>query len=365
MKKILFAALGVLVVPVFSAHAGITSLNGQTGNTQTFANDTNVTISSSGNVHTLGWAGVLQPARGGTGTSTVMSQGSILFAGASGAYSQDNADLNWDNTNKILGLGRSIVFTPAVDAEGNSIIKEIKAADQTTTNAWGNDIDITAGNGNGTGNGGSLVLSSGASTSGEAGGIYLQGADGDAGGAPIYITAGNSTSGDGGAVNINSGVPLSGNGNGGHMFIVTGDGSGTGSGGTIDIDAGRNVSNTGNGGAVFIHAGSGYSGGDMELFAGNSNGYSGPGGNIYIRAGTDNTSLNPGGNITFTTGSGSVPGKFYFGAYPNSTIQIGEFGGGTAPGCIELGDDDGGGITYVTAHRGVLSASTTKPSNCQ
>lgn len=43
--------------------SGITSLNGQTGSTQNFANDTNVTISSSLNTHTLGWTGTLSKAR--------------------------------------------------------------------------------------------------------------------------------------------------------------------------------------------------------------------------------------------------------------------------------------------------------------
>ncbi len=42
---------------------GMTSLNGLTAAAQTFANDTNVTIASSGSTHTLGWAGTLAKAR--------------------------------------------------------------------------------------------------------------------------------------------------------------------------------------------------------------------------------------------------------------------------------------------------------------
>jgi hypothetical protein len=49
---------------------GLTSLNGQTGSSQTFANDTNVKITSTGNVHTLGWDGQLPIGRGGTGAGT-------------------------------------------------------------------------------------------------------------------------------------------------------------------------------------------------------------------------------------------------------------------------------------------------------
>lgn len=49
---------------------GITSLNALTGATQTFTNDTNVTITSAGTAHALGWSGTLSLARGGTaGTS--------------------------------------------------------------------------------------------------------------------------------------------------------------------------------------------------------------------------------------------------------------------------------------------------------
>lgn len=54
-----------LIVAVASSTggSGITSLNGLTGATQTFANDTNVTMVSSGTTHTLTWAGTLATAR--------------------------------------------------------------------------------------------------------------------------------------------------------------------------------------------------------------------------------------------------------------------------------------------------------------
>lgn len=46
-----------------AAGSAITSIGGQTGATQTFGNDTNVTMVSSGNVHTLTWTGTLAKAR--------------------------------------------------------------------------------------------------------------------------------------------------------------------------------------------------------------------------------------------------------------------------------------------------------------
>ena len=49
--------------------------------------------------------GILGVGNGGTGTSTTFTTGSIIFAGASGVYTQDNANLFWDNTNNTLGVG--------------------------------------------------------------------------------------------------------------------------------------------------------------------------------------------------------------------------------------------------------------------
>jgi hypothetical protein len=54
-------------------------------------------------VVTLG--GTLGVANGGTGTTTAFTAGSVVFAGASGVYSQDNANLFWDDTNDRLGIG--------------------------------------------------------------------------------------------------------------------------------------------------------------------------------------------------------------------------------------------------------------------
>jgi hypothetical protein len=50
-------------------------------------------------------AGTLGVANGGTGTATAFTAGSVVFAGASGVYSQDNANLFWDNANDRLGIG--------------------------------------------------------------------------------------------------------------------------------------------------------------------------------------------------------------------------------------------------------------------
>ncbi|MBI2900333.1 MAG: shufflon system plasmid conjugative transfer pilus tip adhesin PilV [Planctomycetes bacterium] len=52
----------------------------------------------------------LPVSRGGTGTTTTFTQGSVVFAGASGVYTQDNAAFFWDDTSNRLGLG---IATPS------------------------------------------------------------------------------------------------------------------------------------------------------------------------------------------------------------------------------------------------------------
>ncbi len=50
-------------------------------------------------------SGTLGVDHGGTGTTTQFTLGSLAFAGASGVYAQDNANLFWDDTNNRLGIG--------------------------------------------------------------------------------------------------------------------------------------------------------------------------------------------------------------------------------------------------------------------
>lgn len=53
-------------------------------------------------------SGILPVGSGGSGTSTALTQGSVIFAGASGVYSQDNANFFWDATNHRLGVGIAV-----------------------------------------------------------------------------------------------------------------------------------------------------------------------------------------------------------------------------------------------------------------
>jgi hypothetical protein len=66
---------------------------------------TNIGIVNGDGTITISIDGVIGPANGGTGTSTAFTAGSVVFAGTSGVYAQDNANLFWDNTNDRLGIG--------------------------------------------------------------------------------------------------------------------------------------------------------------------------------------------------------------------------------------------------------------------
>ena len=65
-------------------------------------------------------SGTLGVARGGTGTGTAFTAGSIVFAGASGVYTQDNANFFFDDTNNQLLLGRGTASLPAFGFVGDA-----------------------------------------------------------------------------------------------------------------------------------------------------------------------------------------------------------------------------------------------------
>lgn len=96
-----------------SGTGGITSLNSQTGASQTFSNDTNVTITSASNVHTLGWSGTLSNARGGTGTGTYTT-GDILYASATNTLSK----LPIGSTGQVLTVSGGVPAWTAVSGTG-------------------------------------------------------------------------------------------------------------------------------------------------------------------------------------------------------------------------------------------------------
>ena len=88
---------------------------------------TNSPVTSLGTL-TLSYSGTALPiANGGTGTSTAFTTGSVVFAGASGVYSQNNAQFFWDNTNSRLGIGTT---SPTVKLDVIGSIEASAAATQ-------------------------------------------------------------------------------------------------------------------------------------------------------------------------------------------------------------------------------------------
>ena len=91
-----------------AGNEGDLSYNG-TYHVGTFCNGTNWVSMGSYSPSTIDLTsqvtGTLPVGHGGTGTGTAFTPGSVVFAGASGIYSQDNANFFWDATNHRLGLG--------------------------------------------------------------------------------------------------------------------------------------------------------------------------------------------------------------------------------------------------------------------
>ncbi len=74
---------------------------------------TNVTasspLSSTGGVTpAISLSGTVPVTNGGSGTATSFTSGSIIFAGTSGIYNQNNANFFWDNINSRLGISTTI-----------------------------------------------------------------------------------------------------------------------------------------------------------------------------------------------------------------------------------------------------------------
>lgn len=95
---------------VTNGGTGATTLTGYVKGSGTSALTASATIPGSdisGNIsgNATNVTGTVAVVNGGTGTTTAFTAGSVVFAGASGVYSQDNANLFWDDTNNRLGVG--------------------------------------------------------------------------------------------------------------------------------------------------------------------------------------------------------------------------------------------------------------------
>ena len=74
-------------------------------------------------------------------TITGLTQGSVVFAGASGIISQDNSNLFWDNTNNRLGIGINSGFFPAAGMTVSGEMDLIHTASESDDHAFEIDVD--------------------------------------------------------------------------------------------------------------------------------------------------------------------------------------------------------------------------------
>ena len=73
-------------------------------NSQSLSGTSNIT--AVGTITSGTWsASTIGVTKGGTGTSTQFTAGSVVLAGTSGVYTENNSKLFWDNTNYRLGIG--------------------------------------------------------------------------------------------------------------------------------------------------------------------------------------------------------------------------------------------------------------------
>jgi hypothetical protein len=116
--------------PAISISQSNTTTDGYLSGTDwTTFNNKQAALVSSTNIKTVsgtsllgsGDLGTIGVGYGGTGTSTAFTAGSVVFAGASGVYSQDNANFFWDDTNNRLGIGTSSPSAPLTVASSTTL----------------------------------------------------------------------------------------------------------------------------------------------------------------------------------------------------------------------------------------------------
>jgi hypothetical protein len=310
---------------------------------------------------TNGVTGTLPIGNGGTGTATAFTTGSVIFAGASGVYSQDNAKLFWDDTNFALCIGttsQSGALTVLGNTGAANTVGQVGAtitggagggSTSASTAGAGGGITITAGAGGATtgggagsgGGGGTLTLKGGAGgagaigNSGTGGNVVIQSGVGAISTTTAIVSSAGTVQISGGAGTAGTGGP--GAGGGGPITITGGAGgaqSGTngpsGSGGAITLTGGTAGSNSTSfssgvaGGAITLAGGAGSgspstvpggNGGAISISSGvggNSNGAAGgAGGNVTIlanSAGSSGAGGANGGTVSINPGAGTGTG---------------------------------------------------------
>lgn len=77
-------------------------------------------------------SGTLDVANGGTGTATAFTAGSVVFAGTSGVYTQDNTNLSFDDTNNQLNVAGITIGRGGGGSATNTLVGNSSFTSNTT-----------------------------------------------------------------------------------------------------------------------------------------------------------------------------------------------------------------------------------------
>lgn len=348
------------------------SLNGLTTNSQTFANDTNVTITSIGSTHTLGWSGQLAVSRGGTGASSFTTNG-ILYGNGSGALQVSAAGTAGQ---VLIANGSGIpTFTSlsgdiTIDSTGLTTVNANSVALGTdTTGSYVATLGIltglsTTGN-SGEGSTPSLAVLYGATADTAVQGdtqITISAGTGLSGGGTLTLGSGGSTSVS--LANTTVNASSYGSSTAVPTFTVDAQGRLTAAGTTTLANGALQNSTIG------VTAGNGLSGGATVSLGGTtslavlygSSANTSVQGNVQITCASGTGNLSGGGN-TITLGSGGTCGNIAISTTPSFTSVTADTFTGTGAVTVSSGGtsnltlDSASNVTNIAANDTTLRRS--------
>ncbi|KKN54817.1 hypothetical protein LCGC14_0588710, partial [marine sediment metagenome] len=125
-------------LPIGSAGADpvLAALTGTTNQITVTNGVGSITLSTPQDIHTTASNFTVAGA-----TISDLTQGSVVFAGASGAISQDNSNLFWDDTNNRLGVGVNSGFDPRVGITISGDMDILHTATEPDDHAFEVDVD--------------------------------------------------------------------------------------------------------------------------------------------------------------------------------------------------------------------------------
>lgn len=306
---------------------------------------------------TTGVSGILPVANGGSGTSTAFTSSSIVFAGSSGVYTQDNTNLKFDDTNNALSVGSARIHTTGTNnsffgpSAGNFTLSGVR-----NTGSGANALTALSSGNDNTGFGYNAVSGSATSTNNTGfGSLALAVATGSANSAfgksalaNVLAGASNSAFGNGAGGNITSGSQNTVFGAAALISNSTLTGVSA-----FGFQAAQSLSSGGRGTYLGTNAGLLFNGFDDATYVGFNSGYYAIG-HRNITMGTEAMSgSNPTNGTVGNTGSDCI----YIGAYAGDYMEGGS--NNTAVGSLAFSTSVGTGGNNTGLGYSVFSANFT------